>query len=72
MQNGFDTQAFVAAYMAGNQAAKDSGGNMGLFQLADAAGYERESMAWRAFVGGGAAYVFKGHDMSELQAALQA
>ena len=66
MYNEFETTAYVAAYVAGNQAAKNMPEGMGLFQMADAAGYERESIEWHGYVDGGAALIFKNQDLSQL------
>ena len=65
----FDTAAFANAYLAGNEAAQAMPDDMGLFQMADAAGYDRDTPAWQAYVSGGAAFIFNGHTFKTKAAA---
>lgn len=55
-----DIQAFAAAYVLGNEDAQ-AFPEEGLFQLADARGYARDTDAFHAHVSGGAAFRFRGH-----------
>lgn len=61
--------AFANAYLSGNEAAQSKPDNMGLYQMADAAGYERDSLEWDAYVSGGAAFIFNGHSFETKAAA---
>ena len=52
---------FANAYLAGNEAAQTKPSDMGMYQLATAAGYVRDSIEWDAYIAGGCAFLFNGH-----------
>jgi hypothetical protein len=56
----FNVAAYTNAYLQGNEAAQSNPVG-GLYQMATAAGYVRDSLFWDAFVAGGAAFLFNGH-----------
>lgn len=56
----FNVETYTNAYLQGNEAAQSNPAG-GLYQMANAAGYMRDSLYWNAFVAGGAAFLFNGH-----------
>jgi glutamine synthetase type III len=55
-----NTNLFAKTYLLGNEDAS-AFPNEGLYQLAEARGYEHGTDAFNWFVGGGAAFRFNGH-----------
>lgn len=56
-----EVNTFSNAYLLGNEAAQAKPDSMGLYQMAEAAGFKRDSLAWDAYVAGGCAFLFNGH-----------
>ena len=66
-----NTELFVKTYLLGNEDAQ-AFPEEGLYQLADARGYERGSEEFDWHVGGGAAFRFNGHTFETASADIAA